>query len=143
MQLHAHDKELFPFLVRSPSIVSWFLSFYEHRSARNNERSYVTTFAESEGRILSHCCVRCIRRPTESRQDQEEGGELDSHDELDCHLRVQARPRGGRWCWTLKRAQERSKVRTHSRKHARARARAHTHIHTHAISQPLAPLSFS
>ena len=28
VQLHAHDKELFPFLVRSPSTVSWFLSFY-------------------------------------------------------------------------------------------------------------------
>ena len=24
---------------------------------------------------------------------------------LDCHLRVQAKSRGGRWCWTLKRAQ--------------------------------------
>ena len=30
---------------------------------------------------------------------------------LDCHLRVQARSRGGRWCWTLKRAQERSRAR--------------------------------
>ena len=29
---------------------------------------------------------------------------------LDFHLRVQARPRGGRWCWTLKRAQERSRA---------------------------------
>ena len=32
----------------------------------------------------------------ESRRDQEEGGELDSHEELDYHLRVQARSRGGR-----------------------------------------------
>ena len=30
-----------------------------------------------------------------SRRDQEEGGELDSHEELDNHLRVQARSRGG------------------------------------------------
>ena len=59
-----------------------------------------------------------------SRRDQEEGGgdglswragqsftgpgeikrrevELDSHEELDNHLRVQARSRGGRWRWTL------------------------------------------
>ena len=44
------------------------------------------------------------------RQDQEVGGELDSHEELDNYLRVQtARPRGRRWCWTLKRAQERSR----------------------------------
>ena len=32
----------------------------------------------------------------ESRRDQEEGGELDSLEELDYHLRVQARSRGGR-----------------------------------------------
>ena len=32
-----------------------------------------------------------------SRRDEEEGGELDSHEELDNHLRVQARWRGGRW----------------------------------------------
>ena len=31
-----------------------------------------------------------------SRRDQEEGGELDSLEELDYHLRVQARSRGGR-----------------------------------------------
>ena len=37
-----------------------------------------------------------------SRQDQEEGGELDSHEELDYHLRVQARSRGGRWSWAQK-----------------------------------------
>ena len=47
---------------------------------------------------------------SESRRDQEEGGELDSHEELDDLLRVQARLRGGRWCWTLKRAQERSRA---------------------------------
>ena len=64
---------------------------------------------------------------------QEEGGELDSQEKvklsfvgpgeikrreaswtltkkLDCHLRVQARSRGGRWCWTLKRTQERSRA---------------------------------
>ena len=29
---------------------------------------------------------------------------------LDCHLRVQARSRGGRWCWTLKRAQQSSRA---------------------------------
>ena len=33
--------------------------------------------------------------PSESRRDQEEGGELDSHEELNYHLRVQARSRGG------------------------------------------------
>ena len=44
------------------------------------------------------------------RRDQEEGGELYSHEELDYHLRVQARSRGERWCWTLKRAQERSRA---------------------------------
>ena len=49
------------------------------------------------------------RRP-ESRRDQEEGGDLDSHEELDNHLRVQARPRRGRRCWTLKRARERSRA---------------------------------
>ena len=71
-------------------------------------------------------------RLTESRRDQEKGGELDSHEEvrlsfggpgeikrrevswtltkkLDYHLRAQERSRGGRWCWTLKRAQERSR----------------------------------
>ena len=32
----------------------------------------------------------------ESRRDQEEGGDLDSHEELDYHLRVQARSRRGR-----------------------------------------------
>ena len=37
---------------------------------------------------------------TESRQDHEEGGELDSHKEVKTILRVQARSRGGRWCWT-------------------------------------------
>ena len=31
---------------------------------------------------------------TESRRDQEEGSELDSHEEFDYHLRVQARSRG-------------------------------------------------
>ena len=69
--------------------------------------------------------------PPESRWDQEEGGELDSHEEvrlsfvgpgeikrrevswtltkkLDFHLWVQARSRRGRWCWTLKRARKRS-----------------------------------
>ena len=69
-----------------------------------------------------------------SRRDQEEGGELDSHEELNNHLRVQARSTGGRWaglsvscrvgqsfadpgetkrrqwCWTLKRARERSRA---------------------------------
>ena len=44
-----------------------------------------------------------------SRRDQEEGGELDSHEEV-THLRVQARQRGGRWCWTLKIAQKRSRA---------------------------------
>ena len=44
----------------------------------------------------------------ESRRDQE-GGEQNSHEELDFHLRVQARSRGGRWCWTLKRAQKGSR----------------------------------
>ena len=39
------------------------------------------------------------------RRDHE-GGELDSYEELGYHLRVQASSRGGRWCWTLKRAQE-------------------------------------
>ena len=32
-----------------------------------------------------------------SRRDQEEGGELDPLEELDYHLQVQARSRGGRW----------------------------------------------
>ena len=32
----------------------------------------------------------------ESRQDQEERGGLDSHEELDYHFRIQARSRGGR-----------------------------------------------
>ena len=34
---------------------------------------------------------------------EEEGGELDSHEEvrLDCRLRGQARSRGRRWCWTF------------------------------------------
>ena len=41
-----------------------------------------------------------------SRRDQEEGGELDSHEKkLDFQLRVQARSRGGKWCWTHKTAQ--------------------------------------
>ena len=35
---------------------------------------------------------------------------LDSQEELDYHLRVQARSRGGRWYWILKRAQERSRA---------------------------------
>ena len=46
---------------------------------------------------------------TESGRDQEEGGELDSHEVLYYHLRVQARSRKGRRCWTLKKAQERSR----------------------------------
>ena len=46
----------------------------------------------------------------ESRWDQEEGGELDSHEEVKTLLRVQVRSRGGRWCWTLKLAQKRPKV---------------------------------
>ena len=63
---------------------------------------------------------------------QEEGGELDSHEEVRLsfvgpgeferkevswtltkkldYLRVQARSRRGRWCWTLKRAQKRSRA---------------------------------
>ena len=35
---------------------------------------------------------------------------MDSYEELDYYLRVQARSRGGRWCWTLKRTQERSRA---------------------------------
>ena len=46
----------------------------------------------------------------ESRRDQEEGGELDSHEEVKTLSRVQARSRRGRWCWTLKLAQKRSRA---------------------------------
>ena len=49
-----------------------------------------------------------IFSPSEPRRDQEEGDGLDSHEELNYHLRVQARSRGGRWRWTLQRARERS-----------------------------------
>ena len=68
--------------------------------------------------------VSCSQIQPQSRRDQEEGSELNSHEEvqeeggeLDSHeqvrhfLRVQARPRGERWCWTLKTAQKRSKAR--------------------------------
>ena len=54
-----------------------------------------------------HKKVRKEGWSSESRQDQEEGGELDSHEESDNHLRVQARSRRGRWNWTLKTTQER------------------------------------
>ena len=37
-----------------------------------------------------------IQRIPESKRDQEEGGELDSHEELNNHLWVKARSRGGR-----------------------------------------------
>ena len=36
------------------------------------------------------------RRSSESRRDQEEEGEVDSHEEVRHFLRVQARSRGGR-----------------------------------------------
>ena len=47
---------------------------------------------------------------TDSMRDQEEGGELDSHEEVRLLLRVQERSSVGRWCWTLKRSQERSRA---------------------------------
>ena len=56
-------------------------------------------------RLYTNACAAQVRR------DHEEGGELDSYEELDYHLRVQARSRGGRWSWTLKRAQEEIKRR--------------------------------
>ena len=49
----------------------------------------------------------CIQ---ESRRDREEWVTWTLTKKLDCHLRVQARSRGGRWCWTLKRVQKRSRV---------------------------------
>ena len=52
----------------------------------------------------------CLRKTTESRRDQVEGGELGSHEEVKTLSRVQARSRGGRWCWTYKLAQKRSRV---------------------------------
>ena len=50
-----------------------------------------------------------LPNPSESRQDQEEGSELDSHEEVRrfCGSR-RDHWRGGRWCWTLKLAQKRS-----------------------------------
>ena len=47
----------------------------------------------------------------ESRRDQEEGGELDSHEEVNSFAGPgEINLRGGRWCWTLKRAQKRSRA---------------------------------
>ena len=48
--------------------------------------------------------VRCCQSSGEIKRIEVK---LDSHEELDNHLRVQARSRGGRWSWTLKRAQQR------------------------------------
>ena len=71
-------------------------------------------------RLIHTCVTRCAwtggyvypwgHSFKNSRWDQEEGGELGSHEELNYHLRVQARSRGGRWCWTLKRAQKRPRA---------------------------------
>ena len=72
---------------------------------------WTTSSTTRPSRPLSSRALRWAQsRLTEFRWDQEKGGELDSHEELDYYrLRVQARSRGGRRCWTLRRAQETSR----------------------------------
>ena len=57
---------------------------------------------------LTVCIIQDLS--TESKQGQEEGGELDSNKEVKTHLQVQVRSRGKRWCWTPKLAQMRSRA---------------------------------
>ena len=73
MQVNAHDKELVPFSVHSPSDVSIYMSAFLLTMTKKRPNLffifYLTAFTESEGeRISDHCSVRCIRRLTDKQR---------------------------------------------------------------------------
>ena len=64
---------------------------------KTNERTCSTQSpGEIKRREVSWTLTKKLDFICGSRRDQEEGGELDSHEEVRLYLRVQARSRGGR-----------------------------------------------